>query len=487
MLDLTVNRASKPPLYRQIAEQIKTQISNGRLPANSRLPTVRGLAHSLGVTRLTVQNAYAELQADGWIEATVGRGTFVSTAVQHLSLQPTVGQFLTPDSAINDMLAINQVIGVRSMAMAHADPALFPTDLFWGQMERLRPEANQLFSYGPIQGDAALRVAIAQMLHEDGIVAVPDDILITSGAMQSISLAAQAVCQPGDAVLVEQPTFLGVLNVLKAQGLRPLHLPIQPDGPDLAQMAQLIQTQRPRCFYTVPNYHNPTGTTTSAAKRQAIYQLAQQHNLLIIEDDIYGKLGFAGPPPPSYRQQDGDDRVLYLSSFSKMLMPGLRVGYLLMPPAWRDQLLTLRRATDLCGTGLLQRALAHFMQEGVLKRHLRRVLPIYQARRDALLNSLSRWMPTAVCWSEPQGGFSCWVSLPRCAPPGVLYHQALQNGFAFTPGEAYLLDDDGREYLRLCFGNLGTDGIEAGVKLLATLIQQQLTSAPPTGDWLPYV
>ncbi|WP_420630489.1 PLP-dependent aminotransferase family protein [Candidatus Leptofilum sp.] len=487
MLNLTVNRDSKPPLYRQIAEQIKTQISNGRLPANSRLPTVRSLARTLGVTRLTVQNAYAELQADGWVEATVGRGTFVSTAVQQMSLQPTVGQFLTPDSAINDMLAINQVIGVRSMAMAHADPSLFPTEAFWQQMERLRPQANNLLSYGPIQGDAALRLAIVQLLHEDGIEATPDDILVTSGAMQSISLAAQAIAQPGDMVLVEQPTFLGVLNVLKAQGLRPLHLPVQPDGPDPAQMEQLIQTHRPRLFYTVANHHNPTGFTTSPAKRQAILKLAQRHNLLIIEDDIYGKLGFAGPPPPSYKQQDDDDRVLYLSSFSKILMPGLRVGYLLMPTAWRDQLLTLRRATDLCGTGLLQRALAHFLQEGGLKKHLRRVLPIYQERRDALLNSLQRWMPTAVRWSEPQGGFSCWVSLPHYAPPGVLYYQALQNGFAFTPGEAYMLEEKGREYLRLCFGNLGTEGIEAGVKLLGSLIQQQLTSRTTGGDWLPYV
>lgn len=487
MLDLTVNRDSKPPLYRQIAEQIKTQISNGRLPANSRLPTVRGLARSLGVTRLTVQNAYAELQADGWIEATVGRGTFVSTAVQQMSLQPTVGQYLTPDSAISDMLAINQVIGVRSMAMAHADPALFPVESFWQQMERLKPEANQLLSYGPIQGDTTLRVAIVNLLAEDNIAVTPGDILITSGAIQSISLATAAIAQPGDTVLVEQPTFLAVLNILKAQGLRPLHIAMQSDGPDLDQMEQLIKTHRPRCYYTIANFHNPTGYSISATKRQTILQLAQKYNMLILEDDIYGKLGFAEPPPPSFKQQDVAERVLYLSSFSKMLMPGLRVGYLLMPPAWRDQLLTLRRATDLCGTSLLQRAVAHFLQDGGLKKHLRRVVPIYRERRDALLASLGRWMPTAVHWTEPQGGFSCWLTLPRQQSPGLLYRQALAHGFAFTPGEAYMIEDANHEFLRLCFGNLSTEGIEAGVKLLASLIQQQLDSSQTRGDWLPYV
>ena len=487
MLDLTVNRESKPPLYRQIAEQIKTQISNGRLPANTQLPTVRGLARSLGVTRLTVQNAYAELQADGWIEATVGRGTFVSTAVQQMSLEPTVGQYHTPDSAINDMLAINQVIGVRSMAMAHADPMLFPLDAFWEKMERLRPEANQLLSYGPIQGDSALRVEICKLLLEDGITATPDDILITTGAMQSISLALTAGTQPGDTVLVEQPTFLAVLNMLKAQGLRPLHVEMQSDGPNLEQFERLISQHRPRCYYTVANYHNPTGYCTSLAKRQAITQLAQQYNFLIIEDDIYGKLGFEGLSLPSFKQQNGDGQVLYLSSFSKMLMPGLRIGYLILPGPWRTRLLTLRRATDLCGTGLIQRALAHFLQEGGLKKHLRRVLPIYKERRDALLTSLGRWMPTAVHWTEPQGGFSCWVTLPMHLPPGLLYRQALENGFAFTPGEAYMMENKTQDHLRLCFGNLGAEGIEAGVKLLSGLIQQQLDSGHSPSEWLPYV
>ena len=332
-----------------------------------------------------------------------------------------------------------------------------------------------------------MRVEISALLHEDGVVTTPDDILITSGAMQSISLAAAAIAQPGDTVLVEQPTFLGVLNVLKAQGLRPLHVTMLPDGPDLAQMEQLIIRHQPRCYYSVANYHNPTGYSISLAKRQAILQLAQRHNLLIIEDDIYSKLGFNGPSPPSMKQLDEEDRVFYINSFSKLLMPGLRVGYLLMPPTWRTQLLSLRRATDLCGTGLIQQALANFLRDGGLKKHLRRVLPIYQERRNALLAALDIWMPTAVQWSHPQGGFSCWLTLPRLFPDSMLYRQALENGFAFTPGEAYLIEDEAHEFLRLCFGNLGVEGIEAGVKLLGTLIQQQLNNNRSHNEWLPYV
>lgn len=170
---------------------------------------MRGLAHSLGVTRLTVENAYAELQADGWVEATVGRGAFVSTAVQQMSLQPTVGQYLTPDSAINDMLAINQVIGVRSMAMAHANASLFSYRQLLAADGPAAPGSQPAVQLRPhIQGDAALRVAIAQMLHEDGIAATQRSVSLPPGRCSRFPWR-RAVCQPGDAVLVEQPTFLG--------------------------------------------------------------------------------------------------------------------------------------------------------------------------------------------------------------------------------------------------------------------------------------
>lgn len=485
-LDLTLNRAGRQSLYRQIAEQIRQRIGDGRLPANTRLPPVRHLAQELGVTRLTIQNAYGELQADGWVEATVGRGTFVSSAVQTMSLQPNIGQYLTPHSAINDMLAINQVVGVRSMAMAHADSSLFPVDELWTHLERLRPRAHVLLGYGPLQGDMELRLVLSEMLREDGITAVPEDILITSGAMQGLALATGALARPGDNILIDQPTYLGILNIVQAQGVHPIHAPLAPNGPDTAVLENLIRQHRPRFYYTIPNYHNPTGVCQTLAQRQAILQLAQTHDLMIVEDDIYGKLGY-GEPAPTLKSLDTDDRVLYLSSFSKMLMPGLRIGYLLTPPALRAQLHALRCATDLCGNDLWQRALAHFVRDGGLKRHLRRVLPVYRERRDALLAALDRHMPAPVQWTQPEGGFSCWLTLPRCFARGELYQIALQNGFAFTPGEAFLLESPAHEQLRLCFGGLNPDGIHAGIRLLSDLIRERLAQGRRAVDWIPVV
>ncbi len=454
-LNVTIAREAKIAIYRQIAEQIKTQISNGRLPASTRLPTVRKLATDLGVTRITVQNAYNELQAGGWVEATVGRGTFVSPSVQQISLENTPPRALTPDSALGHMLELGNIVGVRSMAMAHPDPALFPVDEFWGHLIRSRRDAAEIMHYGPIQGDANLRVEIANWVQmEDGISAVPEEIHITAGAMQAISLAARVLTEPGDTVLVEQPTFLGTLNILKAERLHWLGVPLEEDGPDLERLEWAMRTQQPKFFYTVSNFHNPTGICTSAEKRHAILALAERYDCTIIEDNIYARLWYDAPPPPSLKALDQSDRVVHIGGFSKMLMPGLRIGYLIAPFELRTPLLTLRRSTDLCGVGLTQRPLADFLHDGGLKRHLRRILPVYRQRRDSLLHALQTHMPEEVAWSRPRGGFCTWLTMPR---------------------------------LRLCFANLSEVAIGAGIELLSKLIRQRLRPViqPPTGDWMP--
>ena len=485
MLDIQLSRNGKQSLYHQIAENIKEQIRDGRLPANTRLPTVRQFAHDLNVTRLTIQNAYSELQADGWIEATVGRGTYVSACIQPMTLSPSVGQFLTPDSAINDMLEISQVMGVRSMGMAHPDPAFFPADEFWPYLMRLQGQANQLLGYGPIQGDTELRVELAESLREIGLTAVPEDILITAGTMQAIFLTTRAITRPGDTVLVDEPTFLGTLSILKALELNFERVPLDDEGPILDKFEEALRTHHPRFYYAIPNFHNPTGIFMSQARREAVLALAEQYNCLIVEDDIYGRLAYGETPPPPLKAQDSSHRVIHLGGFSKVLMPGLRVGYAIVPPHLRTHLLQLRRATDLCGPPFVQRALAHFLRDGGLKRHLRRVLPVYRERRDVLLSALREYMPDEVRWSQPKGGFCCWVTLPRYFAPGELYRTSLRHGFAFTPGEAYLIDAEHEDYLRLCFGNQNLTSIRAGVKLLSELIIRRIEGRERPSEYMP--
>ena len=407
--------------------------------------------------------------------------------MQRISLHPAIGQYLTPDSAINDMLELDQVVGVRSMALAIPDSTLFPTDIFWDNLSHLRSQANELMGYGPIQGDTALRIALMKLIEEKGITAVPEDIFITSGTLQGLSLVTQTIADAGDNALVDAPTFLGMLNILKAQKINPITVSFAADGPDLDAFEHAIHIHKPRFYYAVPTFHNPTGHTISTEKRTAILHLAQKHNIMIVEDDIYSDLAYDGPTPPTFTAQDTNDRVIYISGFSKSVMPGMRVGYIVMPPQLRTRLQTLRRATDLCGTVFVQRALAHFIQNGSFKQHLKRVIPIYRDRRDALLATLRTTMPPVVNWSRPGGGYSSWISLPRYFAPGELYRRALQHGFAFTPGEAYQIDDERHEFLRLCFGNQRVQAIRAGVMLLSQLIKEQIATGSPSSNWIPIV
>lgn len=486
--DLRLNRRQPQALYRQIAEQIKTRIANGELPEGTRLPPIRTLATELGVTRLTVQNAYRELQAEGLIEATVGRGTFVGQEIHPSLLHLNLGEQLTPMGILHDIHKVQQVRGVRNLALASPDPQLLPTEEFWASLEELQPQGSELFQYGPVIGDPYLRLAISELLAGRGLEALAKEVLITVGGLQGLALIARVLCVPGDEVIIEQPTYLGFLNILQALKLRPLPLPLDEEGPSLRHLEALLKKHRPRFYYTLPNFHNPTGILFSPERRQALVDLAARYSLTLVEDDTYAHLAYDAPSPPPLRGLDRYGHVLYLSSFSKVLMPGLRIGFVLAPPKLLEGLLALHSASDICGPPLLlQRATARFIQQGGLEHHLRKVVPIYRERRDALLDALRSQMPRAVRWTRPKGGFSCWLSLPAFFPPGALYQTALHRGVAITPGEAFLTQTQNQTHMRLCFGYQDSGALREGVTQLAQLIREQaarLTHLSPIAEVL---
>jgi DNA-binding transcriptional MocR family regulator len=301
---------------------------------------------------------------------------------------------------------------------------------------------------------------------------MPDEIIITSGSMQGLSLVAQALGRRGDTVLVEQPTYMGMIHILEMQGLRPIPIPFDAEGPELDAIERALRVERPRFMYTVPTFHNPTGFNMSSTRRRDLLQLASRNHLPIVEDDIYGMLAYDAPPPLAMKANDPADLVIYISSFSKVLMPGLRVGYMVAPQAFYDHLLSLKRANDLFGTTFVQHAVAEFLRQGRLRAHLKRVLPVYRSRRDALLRSLARYMPSGVTWTKPTGGYSSWVTLPEDNMLAV-YRAALGHGLAFTPGEAFLIAPRTSRHLRLCFGNQPAEDIADLVAILGDLIRNQ--------------
>lgn len=474
-MQIEIDSTRREPIYQQLANNILERIRSGALPPGTRLPTVRQLAQQLGVTRLTIHSAYAELQADGWIEATVGRGTFVSRQIDALKPPPEsrLGQEVTPAGVLADILHVTQLPGL--IALARSDPAndLFPLR-HWQQASELAlaDGGAALMSYTTAQGDLPLRGTLAELLRERGLTTSPDEIVITSGVAQGLALATEILAHPGDTVLVEQPTFLGMLDVLAARGIRVVGVPIDAEGIVVEALATLLQTERPAFLYSIPAYQNPTGVCLSPTRRTALLNLAQQHSLMIVEDDIYARLGLIEAAPLPLKADDRTGQVIYLGGFSKSLMPGLRMGYALPPPHLVQRMVRARQSQDLCSSPLIQRALSVFIEQGWLHTHTRRVLPVYRERRDALLQAMQRFFPAGVTWTQPQGGFSCWVTLPYGLSATELYLHAIGRGVAFTPGDVFCAAPSEQSHLRLSYGAEPPERITEAVATLGALLRE---------------
>ncbi|TNE45292.1 MAG: PLP-dependent aminotransferase family protein [Deltaproteobacteria bacterium] len=468
-------RRDEFPIYKQIADELVRLVEEGDLPPGSRLPTVRRLAEQLEVTRVTIHSAYGELSKRGYAEAVVGRGTFIKKlppAAPRIFGVSTVQ--LTPDQAMADLSEIKEQPDIISLAMAEPDPSLLPAKEFMRLFRSMEDRAAELLSYGPYQGALELRHVLVSLLREKGIRSFADDLIVTTGVTQGLSLSLGAICKPGDKVIVEQPTYLGFLSLLKSYSLEPVGVEINKDGPDLNQLEQLMQREQPKVYYTVPSFHNPSGICMSAVKRRSVLDLARRYNVTIIEDDVYGHLQYDNAELRPLKADDTEDLVIYVNSFSKVLLPGLRVGYMLPPSSLREPLMALVRCRELCGPPFLQHALAEFLRRGALHKHLKRVLPKYQARRDALLDALEIGMPDEAHWNRPTGGFCCWVTLPAQIDFEELYNQSLHRGVAYTPGSVFFMPPRADRHMRVCFGNQDTSSIQRATETLGKLTREML-------------
>jgi len=491
-MHLHLDRQSPQPIYRQLMHEIQQLIKTNALPPGARLPTVRDLAKQLGVTRLTVHTAYSELQSAGWLEATVGKGTFVSARRDQAVHRTSLGSDLSPHGMVNDMLWMAQIPGMRTLAMASAAEEHYPTRDFARAIEEaLAHDSQAVLGYTTAQGEPLLRMVLADMMRQRGVTVGPDAVLVTSGVTQALALLARAMAAPGDVVLVEQPTYVGAINLLSRQGLRLVGVPTDSQGVLPDALEAMVRTYNPRFFYCVPAFHNPIGICYTPERRAAVLELAERYNLPVVEDDIYAQIALDRPAPLALKAQDPADLVIYLSSFSKTALPGARVGYVVAHPTLIQRLLVFKQADDLCSPPLLQRAVALFVEHGHYAAHLRRVLPIYRERRDALLDAMARHFPSDTGWTMPEGGFSTWVRLPAHVSVTDLYLAAIDQGVAFAPGTFFFTGEAPGPYMRLSFSAQPPEVLREVTKILGDLLQGQIQrrTYSPAGNrqYLPLV
>ena len=485
---IPLDRQSQEPLYQQIEQHLRQGILSGGLAAETRLPASRQLARDLGVNRITVENAYSELEADGLIFSRVGSGTYVLPpdplpAVPPTSretpwplwqevLQPKSGGY-KPGSTEAMLRAAGHAHPI-SFASGISDNRLFPAEEFRKTIQTvMRRDGMAAMDYGERSGYGPLRESIAHILASQGLQTRPENILITAGSQQAIALAAQVILNPGDVILVESPTYSSAIDLFRALGFRIVGIPMDGQGMQVEKLEKLLQQHHPKLIYSIPNFHNPTGTCLSSTRRRELIVLSDRYNVPILEDDFVGDMRYEGRAQPSLKALDPGGQVIHVSTFSKMLMPGLRVGFLVADGPVYDSLLELKRLSDVATATLIQRALEAYVTVGRYQAYLRRACPIFRKRRDAMLAAIQRHLPEGVSVTPPQGGLFLWVRLPDQIPADELLPLACEEGVGFAPGRSFFPEGNcGRDWMRLNFVASSEEESEEGMKRLRKAIKR---------------
>ncbi|GAB4505126.1 MAG: PLP-dependent aminotransferase family protein [Anaerolineales bacterium] len=485
---IPLDRQSPTPLYQQIKSHLKQGILSGGLLPGARLPASRALARDLGVNRITVETAYAELEADGLVVSRVGSGTYVSASLpvpaQPLTQLEAAWPLWQQSLRLGGEEDANVGIDEHLAQMAHPQPVrfaggssaphLFPADEFRKVLQAvMRRDGIEALEYGESQGYAPLRATIAHVLASQGLQARSENILITAGSQQALSLVSQLLLKPGDTLLVESPTYGGALELFRALRFHVVGVPMDGQGMQVEHLERLLQQYHPKLIYTIPNFHNPTGTCLSGSRRRELLLLADRYNVPILEDDFVGDLRYEGSAQPSLKALDPGGRVIYTNTFSKMLMPGLRVGYLFIEGPLYERLVQFKRVNDLATSTLIQRALEAYVTVGRYQAHLRRSCHIFRKRRDAMAAAIKRYLPASVRFELPQGGLFLWVELPQDVSADDLLPLACEQGVTFMPGRRFFPDGlQGRNWMRLNFVVHAPEEIETGVARLGQALQR---------------
>lgn len=489
-MQINIDRESRTPLYLQIKNQIRQLILDRALRTGYRLPPERKLAVTLGVNRSTVVNAYRELEADGLIESHVGRGTTVNFIPgeeageeSYLTLPPVWRNFYSSRatrmsnpfiSNILDMVAREDTISFALGVPAHEfHPVEHFNSIISGLMEK---GGSALFEHGPTAGYYPLREHLAGYMGERGVQAGPENIIMLSGSQQGLDLAAKVFIEPGDAVVIEEHTYMGAIQVFAAAGARIFSVPMDEEGLRVDVLEQVLTRYRPKFIYTQPTYQNPSGITMSLVRRRELLRLAYRFHVPVLEDDPYSELYYEGGLVPSLKSLDTSDHVIYLSTFSKVIFPGLRLGWFAAPSDLAQQLLMAKQLDDLHCNTLAQWVVNEFCRKGLLREHLLKVREAYHKRKDAMLASLEEFTPPGLRWSRPAGGYHMWCSLPEGVHAGALLARAVEKKVTFVPGDVFYANGGGTDRIRLSFSRCSEEMIREGIRKFCTVLCETINT-----------
>lgn len=476
-----LDRDGGVPLTQQLVERFSGAIESGRLAPGEKLPPTRRLAEEAGINHLTAARVYRRLAEEGYVTATVGRGTFVR------QLAPAASSgggddwqaYVLPDRPVtyqeeilSDAFRLGRQEGMISLASGFPSPRFHP-------FEALRDIAAQVFdeegpdalSYTNPEGLPALRSEIAAGGDAYGLAAAAEDIVVTSGGQQAIDLVARTVLAAGEVAVTESPTFTGTIQALRSTGARVIGVPVDGDGLDVDALEQVLKRHEVKLVAVQPACQNPLGVDLAAERRARLVELARERNFFILEDGVYAALRYEGAHTDALRGK-APGHVLHVNSLSKVVGGGLRLGWVAARGPVLERLTMLKQGSDFHTSTLVQHLAARFLATDHYARTLEESLPYYRERRDVLVDAVRRHLDGEARVERPRGGHHVWVTLERPVEERSLYAEAVRHGVSFTPGGAVTVERRGATSLRLSFSLLEPEQLDEGVRRLARALRE---------------
>ena len=503
---IEIDKARKVPAYRQIYEQIARKIRIGELLPGDLLPPERKLADILGVNRTTVLNAYRELKADGLLDSKVGHGTFIAENAaepdsryaespkplySHLSSGELPWARLFSESSaafeshlLKDLLTLASRRDIITFATGIASPDSGPSEILRGLENKILVEHElRGLLHAPAEGFLSFRSALCRMMRKRGVEADPEEVVVLSGSQQGIDILARVLVDPGDVVVVEEPTYFPAITAFRAAGARIIGVPLDEDGLRTDILEEILQRNHPKLIYTMPSHQNPTGIDMSMRRRRELLSLAARYRVPILEDDAYGELSYDHEPLPTLKSMDRDGHVIYLSTFSKAVYSGLRIGWMIGHAKLIKRVVSVKQTADLHSSSLSQYLLEPFLDRG-FAHHIEKMRVEYREKRDLMCDALERYAPDGVAWNRPVGGYYIWAVLPPGADVALLLRKSAEQGVAFVPGYAFYHDGRATETIRLNFTGASVTEIPEGIRRLCVALRETLDESlpPAAGD-----
>jgi 2-aminoadipate transaminase len=390
-------------------------------------------------------------------------------------------------SVMRDLMAVTERPEVISLAGGLPDTSMFDAELFGSLMADIAAGSTaQALQYGPTEGLQAVRQCIVELMAAEDMVVAEDELIVTTGGQQAIDLVCKALIDPGDVVIAEAPTYPGAVPTFCSYEAELVQIEMDGEGMVIDVLEQTLdrlagEGRRPKFIYTIPTFQNPAGVTMSLPRRRRLVDIARERELLILEDNPYSMLRYEGDPLPTLRSlevphgsRDGGDFVIYTGTMSKILSPGIRVGWLVAPRPVLAKLKLGKVSSDLCSSSLTQYFVAAYFAAGDWRDYIDVMRDCYRGRRDAMLDALAEQLPPEALWTHPQGGLFVWVTLPDYIDTTDLLARALRENVAFVPGEGAFDDGRGHNSMRLNFSSSTEDQIREGVRRIGKIIAEQV-------------